>query len=93
MFFTYLNEFAMENVYMEKVIGVLEKITKKKFDNIELQGSLKDQFSIDSIQVVEFFAALENEFQVELPLQLMTVKTAGEFIQLLINEVESNKMD
>jgi len=78
----------MRKDYEERVIKVVEKITRRKLENFNLKGNLREQLSIDSIQVVELFAALENEFQIELPLQLMTVKKAEEFMNLLIDEVE-----
>jgi acyl carrier protein len=77
----------MEKDYKERVLSILGKITKKEVDKIDFKGNLKDQLHIDSIQIVELFAALENEFQIELPLQMMTVKTAEEFFELLEHEL------
>lgn len=66
-----------------RVADVLSKVTGKKVDNFDLSGDLRNELSLDSIQIVEFFAALELEFQCELPLELMTAKTGQEFMEKL----------
>lgn len=78
----------MKKDYQERVVKIVEKVTRKKIENIDFKGDLRDNLHIDSIQVVELFAALEKEFSIELPLQLMTVKTAEEFMNILIAETE-----
>lgn len=77
----------MENITKEKVLGVLRKVTGRNIEQINLDTDLKSQLSLDSIQIVELFAALENELSVELPLRLMTVKTGKAFLDLLDTEL------
>jgi acyl carrier protein len=79
----------MEAVLEEKVLNVLRRVTGRNIKQINLDTDLKSQLSLDSIQIVELFAALENELCVELPLRLMTVKTGKAFLELL--ETELNK--
>ena len=79
---------AMNNKIKEKVLLVLMKVTGNKVDNIDLEFDLKSQVSLDSIQVVELFAALEKELGIELPLRLMTVKTGKAFLELLEEEMK-----
>lgn len=71
----------------ERVLGVLRKVTGKNVTDLNLDADLRSQLSIDSIQVVELFAALEKELAVELPLRLMTVKTGKAFLQMLEEEI------
>ena len=78
----------MKKDYQERVVKIVEKVTRKKIGNIDFKGNLRDNLHIDSIQVVELFAALETEFSIELPLQLMCVKTAEEFMNILVAEAE-----
>jgi acyl carrier protein len=78
---------AMNNDTKERVLTVLRKVTGKKVDDITLEGDIKSQLALDSIQIVELFAALEKELDVELPLRLMTVKTGRAFIELLEEEL------
>jgi len=66
----------------EKVLTVVSKISGKH-GNISLDGNLRNELLLDSIQIVELFAAIEKEFEIELPLQMMTVKTGREFLALL----------
>ena len=67
----------------DKVLQVLKRVTGNHVDKIDLDSDLKSQLSLDSIQVVELFAALEKELEVELPLQLMTVRTGKAFLDIL----------
>jgi acyl carrier protein len=87
-----LNEYnifiTMDNDTKEKVLRVVEKVTGKRIDDIGIQGDLKTQLSLDSIQIVELFAALEKELDIELPLRLMTVKTGKAFLEILGDELK-----
>jgi acyl carrier protein len=77
----------MDKDTQEKVLGVLRRVTGRDIIQINLNTDLKSQLSLDSIQIVELFAALENELSVELPLRLMTVKTGKAFLDLLDTEL------
>jgi len=77
----------MNSEYKERVLAVLRKVTGKNVTELNLETDLRSQLSLDSIQVVELFAALEKEFDVELPLSLMTVKTGKAFLQMLEEEL------
>lgn len=81
----------MNPVVQEQVIKILEKVTGGRVNNIDLSGDLKSQLNIDSIQIVELFAALEKELQIELPLKLMTVRTGKAFFELLEEELNTRK--
>ena len=78
----------MDNNTKEKVLKVLKRVTGSKVDSIDLECDLKSQLSLDSIQIVELFAALEKELDIELPLRLMTVKTGKAFLKLLEEELK-----
>jgi len=78
---------TMENDAKERVLKVLRKVTGKTINDINLENDLKSQLSLDSIQIVELFAALEKELGIELPLRLMTVKTGKAFLELLEEEL------
>jgi len=77
----------MDNNTKEKVLRVVRKVTGIRIDDINPEGDLKSQLSLDSIQLVELFAALEKELSIELPLRLMTVKTGKAFLELLEDEL------
>jgi acyl carrier protein len=77
----------MDSENKERVLGVLRRVTGKNVTEINLEADLRSQLSLDSIQVVELFAALEKEFNIELPLKLMTVKTGKAFLQMLEEEL------
>ncbi|MBN1157988.1 MAG: acyl carrier protein [Bacteroidales bacterium] len=73
----------MDNGTQEKVLKVLKRVTGNNVTNIDLERDLKSQLSLDSIQIVELFAALEKELNTELPLKLMTVRTGKAFLEML----------
>ena len=78
---------TMDSDTKEKVLKVLRKVTGKMIIDINLEGDLRSQLSLDSIQIVELFAALEKELGIELPLRLMTMKTGKAFLELLEEEL------
>lgn len=71
------------------VVRTVQKISGRALQNIDLSGDIKEELTLDSIQIVELFAALENEFNIELPLELMMVKSGAEFLDKL--EIELNR--
>jgi acyl carrier protein len=80
----------MDNHVKGRVLEVLNRVTGKNIIDINLEGDLRSQLSLDSIMIVELFAALEKELGIELPLQLMTVKTGKAFMDMLEIELKSN---
>jgi len=79
--------FGVNNDVKERVLIVLRKVTGKKIDDIKPESDLRTQLALDSIQIVELFAALEKELEIELPLRLMTVKSGQAFMDLLEQEL------
>lgn len=77
------------NKFEKKVADIVCRISGQPAININMNGDLKDELSLDSVQIVELFAALEQEFKVELPLKLMTVRTCKEFLRLLEESVNN----
>jgi acyl carrier protein len=80
----------MDNHIKGRILEVLNRVTGKNLVDINLEGDLRSQLSLDSIMIVELFAALEKELGIELPLQLMTVKTGKAFMEMLEIELKSN---
>ena len=79
----------MDNETTIRVFAILKKITGRDYNHLDLDGDLKSQLTLDSIQIVELFAALEKEFNIELPLSMMTVRSANVFMRML--EEQLNK--
>lgn len=67
----------------KKVAEIVSRITGRNVVSINPNGDLKNELALDSVQIVELFASLEQEFQVELPLKLMTVRTSRDFLRIL----------
>lgn len=81
----------MDTAVKERVLKVLERVTGRRVEDMDLTQNLKSQLNLDSIQIVEFFAALEKELKIELPLKLMTAKTGKVFFELLKEEFNLQK--
>lgn len=77
----------MDNETKVRVFKVMKKVTGREFNSIDLNGDLKNQLTLDSIQIVELFAGLEQEFNIELPLSMMTVRSGNAFFGLLDEEL------
>ena len=82
----------MNKEVKKRVFEIVKKISGTRVENIDLNGNLKDALTLDSIQVVELFAALENEFNIELPLSMMMVKSASEFFDQLEQVLDAKKV-
>ncbi len=76
----------------KKISEIVSRITGKNVENINLNSELKNELALDSIQIVELFAQLEREFNVELPLKLMTVRTSKEFINILEQSLKEQQI-
>lgn len=76
----------------KKLSEIVSRITGKNVENINLNSELKNELALDSIQIVELFAQLEREFNVELPLKLMTVRTSKEFINILEQSLKEQQI-
>jgi len=66
-----------------KILSIISKVTGRNINNINFETDLKSQLELDSIQIVELFAVLEKEFNIELPLSMLTVKTGTSFLSIL----------
>ena len=82
----------MEIIVKEKVLKIISGISGKSTNNVNLNADLKNQIALDSIQIVELFALLEKEFEIELPLKMMTVKTGKEFLEILEKQLTKNQI-
>ncbi len=81
----------IKEITEKKVIEIVSRISGRKIKNINPDNELKTELSLDSIQVVELFASLEKEFDVEFPLKMMTVKTSREFLTILEETLSESK--
>jgi acyl carrier protein len=80
----------MKDLNIEETVAVIvSRITGRNVEKINPNGDLKNELALDSVQIVELFASLEQEFQVELPLKLMTVRTSKEFLRILEESLKS----
>jgi acyl carrier protein len=78
----------MDRKTEERVFKVFKKVTGREIDHLNFDRDLKSQLTLDSIQIVELFAALEKELEVELPLNMMTVKTGKAFMEMLEEQLD-----
>lgn len=67
----------------ERIIKVIEKVTGNPVPNINFDSTITQELDLDSVKIIELFAALEEEFEIELPLKMMQVRTANEFLSEL----------
>jgi acyl carrier protein len=67
----------------QRVLKVVSRISGDRAVQINMENDLKTELSLDSVQMVELFAALEKEFKTEFPLQLMNARTGKEFLNIL----------
>jgi len=73
----------MDIITKNKVLDIVNKISGGRVKDINPDGNLKTELSLESLQLVELLASLEKEFNIELPIKIITVKTGREFMQIL----------
>ncbi len=82
----------MDGKTKERVFKVFKKVTGREINRLDFDEDLKSQLTLDSIQLVELFAALEKELEIELPLNMMTLKTGKAFMQMLEEQLNQEKV-
>ncbi len=68
---------------IERIESVLEAITGTTVGTLDMNGDVRSQLALNSMQFVQLFTALEMEFEVELPLSIMNVRTVGDFVTII----------
>lgn len=81
----------MHHENQKTIAKILSKISGKNIKNINLNTDIRGEINLDSIQMVELFAMLEKEFDIELPLEMMNSKTGQQFMEMLNNELLKKK--
>jgi acyl carrier protein len=81
----------MDYKLKEKVLQIVNRISGHKINNIDPNADLKTYLTLDSIQIVELFAALEMEFNIELPLEMLNVRSGKEFLEHLEKVLDENR--
>jgi len=74
---------------LAEISKLLEEISQQHIQTFDLKANIKDQLSLDSVQMVELFMRLETTFKVELPLSLMNAHSGEEFIQGIEQTIRS----
>jgi acyl carrier protein len=78
------------NYALERICGHLERIAGNRV-KITPDTNLLDQSALDSIKVLDLVMEIEDEFDVSVPLNLMTdVQTVREFADMLVR-IKSGK--
>jgi acyl carrier protein len=78
----------MDKESQMRVYKILKKVTGRDYNTIDLNEDLSSQLTLDSIQIVELFASLEEEFNIELPLSMMTVRSGNAFFSALEEQLK-----
>ncbi len=73
---------------IERIESVLEAITGTTVGTLDMKGDIRSQLALNSMQFVQLFTALEMEFEVELPLSIMNVRTVGDFVTIIEGAAE-----
>jgi acyl carrier protein len=83
--------FNMTDEQKMKIFDILHKEVRLDPASIDPNSDFRDQINIDSMQFVALIARLEKEFDIEVPISAMEVKTLNEFLGAL--DVELKKID
>ncbi|MFW5886459.1 MAG: acyl carrier protein [Bacteroidota bacterium] len=83
----------MEKQLEKRLVNTLERVIGYEVGNLNFEKDLGEQLSLDSIQLVQLFSEVEDEFKVELPFELMESKNINEFLIRFEKEISKNKIN
>ena len=64
----------MEQSTKERIFNIFKSVTPTKFENIDIEDEdLYTQITLKSIEIIAVIAALEKEFDIELPPQILSL--------------------
>ncbi len=73
----------MEDHLQNRLYRAIEKDTNVDPASLDPDKPIRDQISLDSMRFVSIIARIELEFDIELPMSAMEVKTLGEFLKII----------
>jgi acyl carrier protein len=80
----------MDEGLKNRVFDVIKKEITVDPSTVVPDKDLRDQINLDSMQFVSILARLEKEFDIEIPISAMEVRTLDEFLAVLDNEMNKN---
>ena len=78
----------MDEKLKKRILDVVQKEITVDPSNVIPDKDLREQINIDSMQFVSILARLEKEFDIEIPISAMEVRTLDEFLAVLENEID-----
>jgi acyl carrier protein len=73
----------MTDEQKKQIFDILQKEVRLDPASIDPNSDFRDQINVDSMQFVALIARLEKEFDIEVPISVMEVKTINEFLESL----------
>jgi acyl carrier protein len=80
----------MDERQKNRVFDVIKKEITVDPATVVPDKDLRNQINLDSMQFVSILARLEKEFDIEIPISAMEVRTLDEFLAVLDNEMIKN---
>ena len=77
----------MNDEQKKKIFDILQKEIRQDPAFLDPTSDFREQINIDSMQFVTIIARLEKEFDIEVPISVMEVKTINEFLDALDIEI------
>lgn len=75
----------------EKLVKIAEQISNENYSNIDFSNDISSEINLDSMQFIEFISEIEIQFGIEVPIEMMNVRKADEFISFVEEEINKNQ--
>ena len=72
----------------EKMVSIVKNEFDLDISEINPEGDIVEELELDSLQFVELYAAVIEEFNIEVPITLMNLKTFNEILNVLYREIQ-----
>ena len=73
----------MDATVKEQIFGIIREAVRIDPTALDTDRDIREQVSLDSMQFVMLTAAVEAKLGIELPLEVVEVRTLGEFLRIV----------
>ena len=81
----------MSALLKDKILGIISRESGMDSAKINPEQNFREHSFLDSMQFVAIAARTEEEFGIELPMEVMQVNTLSQFIELVSNQVKKEE--
>ena len=80
----------MDEHIKQKVFKIIESEINIKLSDFDFEKDIREQITLDSVQLVGITAKLEESLGIQLPITVLEVSTFNEFLKIVEKELQNS---